>query len=64
MGKEEFLTLIGSASEVFGPSFRYNRQWLSPDGADWALEFSAEVRNSGLTVDGIDLVKVGRSGAP
>ena len=34
-GRDEFLLLIGSVSEVFGPSFSYGRQWLSDDGKDW-----------------------------
>lgn len=61
VGKEEFLTLIGSVSEVFGPSFTYHRQFVSPDGSDWALEFSADIRDSGRRVNGIDLVQVRRA---
>jgi hypothetical protein len=61
-GKEEFLCIIESVSEIFGPSFEYHRQWLSNDGLDWALEFSANIGSSNLRLDGIDLVKLNESG--
>ena len=49
-------------SEVFGPSFEYGRQWLSDDGREWALEFTADVGDSGKTVHGIDLVSLCEEG--
>jgi hypothetical protein len=61
-GKEEFLCIIESVSEIFGPSFEYHRQWLSNDGHDWALEFSANIGSSNLKLDGIDLVKLDENG--
>jgi hypothetical protein len=61
-GKEEFLCIIESVSEVFGPSFEYHRQWISEDGHDWALEFTAKIGASKYTLDGIDLVKLDENG--
>ena len=61
-GGDEFVLLISAVSEVFGSSFRYDRQWLSPDGLDWALEFSAEIGDSKKRIDGIDLVKLDENG--
>ena len=60
-GRDETLTILGAVSEVFGTSFAYGRQWLSDDGLEWALEFTAAVPsevNGGapLTIHGIDLV--------
>lgn len=68
-GKEEFLTLISTVGEVFGESFQYHRQWLSPCGSDWALEFECQIHDDkekqlNLTereqciFEGIDLVKL------
>ena len=37
VGRDEFVLLISAVSEVFGKSFTYGRQWISPDGKDWAL---------------------------
>ena len=50
------MLLLDTVGEVFGPSFRYERQWLSPDGLSWALEFKADIADSGKSIDGIDLV--------
>ena len=61
-GKEEFLMIISCVGEVFGPSFKYERQWLSPNGQDWALEFTAEIGTSKLKIEGIDLVKLNELG--
>lgn len=61
-GKDEFLCIIESVSEVFGPSFEYHRQWLSDDGHDWALEFTANIGASKYKIDGIDLVKLDENG--
>lgn len=62
VGRDEFLVIISSVGEVFGQSFKYGRQWLSPDGRDWALEFSANIGSSGMRLDGIDLVKLDSDG--
>ena len=48
---------MSCVSEVFGPSFKYGRQWLSDDGLEW-LEFEADVGHSGKVVHGIDLVSL------
>ena len=40
-GRDEFMCLIECVGEVFGPSFTYGRQFLSPDGREWALEVMA-----------------------
>eukprot|EP00697_Spironema_sp_BW2_P000197 gnl/Spiro4/10264_TR5457_c0_g1_i1.p1 gnl/Spiro4/10264_TR5457_c0_g1~~gnl/Spiro4/10264_TR5457_c0_g1_i1.p1 ORF type:complete len:220 (+),score=50.26 gnl/Spiro4/10264_TR5457_c0_g1_i1:40-699(+) len=61
-GRDEFVMIITAVSEVFGPSFRYGRQWLSPDGREWALEFSANIGQSNLRIDGIDLVHLNDRG--
>ena len=48
---------------LFGPSFTYGRQWLSDDGREWALEFSASVLgDKKSTVHGIDLVSLNEAG--
>lgn len=57
------LILIHAVSEVFGSSFQYGRQWISPDGLDWALEFSASIEGDiTKSIDGIDLVKLNEAG--
>ena len=69
-GRDETLMLLGAVSEVFH-DFKYGRQWLSDDGREWALEFTAEVpvRGGGgdddakqRTVQGIDLVSLCEEG--
>ena len=57
-GRDETLLLLGCVSEVFGSSFQYGRQWLSEDGKEWALEFTAEIEDSGRTLQGMDLVSL------
>ena len=61
-GRDETLLILGCVSQVFGQSFKYGRQWLSPDGREWALEFSANVGASERIVHGIDLVSLGEDG--
>jgi len=61
-GRREFLMLVTAAGEVFGDSFEYNRQWLSEDGREWALEFSAEIGATGKKIEGIDLVSLDEHG--
>jgi hypothetical protein len=61
-GGDETTVLLACAAEVFGDSFRYHRQWLSPDGREWALEFAANVGDSGRGIDGIDLVSLDDAG--
>lgn len=61
-GKDEFLLLISCVGEVFGKSFTYGRQWLSPDGKSWALEFEANIGDSKKKITGIDLVDLDDSG--
>lgn len=61
-GKGEFLVLMEAVSEVFGDSFEYGRQWISPTGHDWALEFNAQIGDSGKGITGIDLVKLDDEG--
>ena len=57
-GEEELKVILTCAAEVFGDSFRYKRQWLSPCGREWALEFETEIGESGKTMNGIDLVSL------
>ena len=61
-GRDEMLVLLSCVSEVFGKTFTYGRQWLSPDGRDWALEFTADVGESNKRITGIDLVKLNEDG--
>jgi hypothetical protein len=61
-GGDETTLLLGCAAEVFGESFAYGRQWISNDGRDWALEFTAEVGDTGKSLEGIDLVKLNDAG--
>ena len=60
VGGDEFCMLMDTVGGVFGESFVYDRQWLSDDGKDWALEFSAEV--GGKKLDGMDLVRLDEHG--
>lgn len=61
-GRDEILLLLTCVSEVFGKSFQYHRQWISPDGRDWALEFTADIGDSKKGITGIDLVKLNDEG--
>lgn len=61
-GRDEFLHIISCVGEVFGKSFVYSRQWVSPDGRDWALEFTANIGEKNLLIHGIDLVKLDEDG--
>lgn len=62
VGSDEFLCIIESVGTVFGCSFEYQRQWLSDDGHDWALEFTATIGSSKYKLNGIDLVKLDKDG--
>ena len=42
---------------------RYGRQWLSDDGREWALEFSADIGATGKTLHGMDLVSLDSEGS-
>jgi hypothetical protein len=61
-GGDETAMLLGCAAEVFGKSFTYGRQWLSEDGREWALEFTADISDTGKSIEGIDLVKLNDAG--
>jgi hypothetical protein len=61
-GRDEFLHIISCVGEVFGKSFTYGRQWVSPNGRDWALEFKANIGDTKLAIHGIDLVKLDEDG--
>lgn len=61
-GCDEFLCIIESVGTVFGSSFEYKRQWLSPNGHEWALEFTAKIGKSNKIIHGIDLVKLDENG--
>lgn len=61
-GRDEMLLLLSSVSEVFGKSFKYGRQWISPDGHDWALEFTASIGDSNKSITGVDLIKLDDEG--
>ena len=64
-GADETLVLLRCVSEVFGDSFRYKRQWLSDNGREWCLEFSAEIdgdEKKKLTLEGVDLVSLDEEG--
>jgi hypothetical protein len=57
-GEDELKVILTCAAEVFGNSFQYKRQWLSPCGREWALEFETEISNTGKIMNGIDLVSL------
>ena len=57
-GEEELKVILTCAAEVFGQSFQYKRQWLSPCGREWALEFETEIGDTGKVMNGIDLIKL------
>jgi len=57
-GRDEFLLIIECVSEVFGKSFTYGRQWLSPDGRDWVLEFNTDIGDTKRRMTGVDMVKL------
>ena len=57
-GEEEMKVILTCAAEVFGSSFKYKRQWLSPCGREWALEFETEIGHTGKIMNGIDLVSL------
>ena len=57
-GEEELKVILTCAIEVFGDSFKYKRQWLSPCGREWSLEFETEIGNTGKIMNGIDLVSL------
>jgi hypothetical protein len=61
-GRDETMLLLHCVSEVFGKSFVYGRQWLSDDGREWALEFTANIGDSGKGLQGIDLVSLDEQG--
>ena len=56
------LSRLESVSEVFGESLQYHRQWISDDGRDWALEFTAEVGQKRMRIKGLDLITLDASG--
>jgi hypothetical protein len=62
VGRDEFITIISCVGEVFGKSFKYGRQFISPDGRDWALEFTANIADSGKALTGMDVVKLDENG--
>ena len=62
VGRDQLLLLLETATEVFGSSFRYHRQWLSEDGTEWGLEFTAEIADSKKQIKGIDLVSLNEAG--
>ena len=61
-GGDETAMLLGCAAEVFGKSFTYGRQWLSEDGREWALEFTADISDTGKSIEGIDLATLNDAG--
>ena len=61
-GGDEFVMLIDTVAKVFGPSFTYTRQFLSDDGRDWALEFHADIAETGKRLEGIDMVRLDEDG--
>mmetsp|Transcript_1342 Transcript_1342/g.2656 ORF Transcript_1342/g.2656 Transcript_1342/m.2656 type:complete len:185 (-) Transcript_1342:49-603(-) len=62
VGADETLLLLTCVSEVFGTTFTYGRQWLSPDGFDWALEFKADIAETGRSINGVDLIRLDEFG--
>eukprot|EP00811_Abedinium_folium_P009928 NODE_19182_length_855_cov_8.490385.p1 GENE.NODE_19182_length_855_cov_8.490385~~NODE_19182_length_855_cov_8.490385.p1 ORF type:complete len:177 (-),score=34.98 NODE_19182_length_855_cov_8.490385:234-764(-) len=60
VGRQPLLLLLSTVGGVFGTSFKYRREWVSADGRDWALEFTAKVGD--LDVVGVDLVRCNEDG--
>jgi hypothetical protein len=61
-GRDELLVILQSVGEVFGESFTYGRQWVSPDCREWALEFTADIADTGKKIEGIDMVSLNEEG--
>ena len=57
-GEEELKVILTCAAEVFGQSFQYKRQWISPCGREWALEFETNIGDTGKIMNGIDLISL------
>ena len=57
-GRLPFSAILQTVGRVFGSKFRYMRQWLSPNGREWALEFETPIADSGKIIRGIDLVSL------
>lgn len=62
-GRGPFSVILSCVAQVFGKTFKYHRQWLSDDGREWALEFTADgLGGSDKSVRGIDLVSLDDEG--
>ena len=62
-GKGPFSVILSCVARVFGKTFTYHRQWLSDDGREWALEFTADgLGGSDKSIRGIDLVSLDAEG--
>ena len=59
-GADSLCIILSCVSDVFGDTLKYHRQWLSGDGRDWALEFTALVK--GIRIKGLDLVTLTADG--
>jgi len=57
-GRMPFSAILQTVGQVFGPKFKYMRQWLSPDGREWGLEFETPIADSDKIIRGIDLVSL------
>ena len=54
-GPDALGIILESVGEVFGDSLSYHRQWISDDGRDWALEFTAVVGPKKIKIKGVTL---------
>eukprot|EP01119_Soliformovum_irregulare_P003371 TRINITY_DN13828_c0_g1_i2.p1 TRINITY_DN13828_c0_g1~~TRINITY_DN13828_c0_g1_i2.p1 ORF type:complete len:139 (-),score=41.18 TRINITY_DN13828_c0_g1_i2:70-486(-) len=54
-GKPAVRQILMNAKQIF-EDFKYHRQWISEDGKDWVLEFSAKV--DGKDLKGFDVIKL------
>jgi len=62
-GKGPFSVILTSVAKVFGTTFTYHRQWLSDNGQEWALEFTADgLGGTDKSIRGIDLVTLNEEG--
>jgi hypothetical protein len=59
IGADLVSAILASASNIF-ENFTYHREWISKDGLDFALEFSATVE--GKDIRGLDLIKFDQDG--
>ncbi|KAJ3113615.1 hypothetical protein HDU96_003146 [Phlyctochytrium bullatum] len=59
LGKKIVVAVLMAAASNF-QNFEYEREWLSPDGLNWVLEFKANV--DGKPIKGVDIIRTDKEG--